>query len=233
MDELDKKLLSDDKKDQMIKIVHNTIQNVKNIDTDLLEWGNSVLAAAESKNIPIEKQDLTMDANAPLDELLAHRRSIRSFKSDPLPEQFLNDIITSALWAPVGCDRQNICFLPVTKKEDIIYCQKCAGEPGKFAKKVPLGIVVSGNWPLCVARISGENIKLNQPFVSPKGEQAWISKNDSTFWVYPNWIIDLDKKKNILKSAGYSLFITIKEPIPREITIKKRQGTWNWELGLR
>jgi putative protease len=98
---------------------------------------------------------------------------------------------------------------------------------------LPLGIIVSGNWPLCVARITGENIKLNQSFTSPKGEHAWVTENDSTFWVYPNWVIDLTAKKNYLKSAGYSLFVTLKEPVPRDMSMKKRQGIWNWELGLK
>lgn len=98
---------------------------------------------------------------------------------------------------------------------------------------LPLGVVVSGNWPLCVARISGEVTKLDHPFVSPKGEQAWVSKNDSNYWIYPNWTIDLKKKKNDLKSAGYSLFVILKEPIPRKIEMKKRPGIWNWKLGLK
>ncbi|MBN1931758.1 MAG: U32 family peptidase [Desulfobacterales bacterium] len=97
---------------------------------------------------------------------------------------------------------------------------------------LPLGIVVSGNWPLCISRILSENIKLGIPFSSPKGEQAWVNQYESDFWVYPNWKLDIEEKKVKLQQVGYSLFVHIEEPMPRDVKMKKRPGMWNWELGL-
>ena len=97
---------------------------------------------------------------------------------------------------------------------------------------LPLGIVVSGNWPLCIARSLSETLKPETPFLSPKNEQAWVTKYDRNYWTYPNWKIDLSAYEARLKSAGYSLFVRLYEPVPRNVRMKKRPGLWNWELGL-
>ncbi len=97
---------------------------------------------------------------------------------------------------------------------------------------LPLGIVIYGNWPLGVSRIISENLKTNQAFTSPKGETAWISKHNKNYFIFPNWYLDITSKKETLQTAGFSLFITIHETIPRGIKIKNRPGLWNWNLKL-
>ena len=97
---------------------------------------------------------------------------------------------------------------------------------------IPLGIVISGNWPLSISRILPKNLKTGMPFISPKGEEAWVRKYGSDFWVYPNWKLDIRTKKNELQRAGYSLFVHLIEPLPVEVKLKKRPGLWNWNLGL-
>jgi putative protease len=69
-------------------------------------------------------------------------------------------------------------------------------------------------------------------FISPKGEQAWVTKYESNYWIYPNWMIDLKDQRRKLEKTGYSLFIHLKEPIPRKVTLKQRPGLWNWNIGL-
>ena len=98
---------------------------------------------------------------------------------------------------------------------------------------LPLGVVISGNWPLCISRIIAENIKKEILFSSPKGEYAWIRKIGSNFWVYPNWKLDINNKKDELKKAGYRLFVHLKEPAPERVKLKKRPGMWNWNLKLK
>lgn len=98
--------------------------------------------------------------------------------------------------------------------------------------KVPMGIVVSGHWPLCVARGVSSGLKQNQAYISPKGEQAWVRRYGADEWVFPNWKIDLTEKKDALKRAGYRLFIHMEEPVPHAISLKSRPGLWNWEVGL-
>lgn len=97
---------------------------------------------------------------------------------------------------------------------------------------LPLGIVMSGNWPLCISRILSEEIQTEQLFTSPKGEQAWVRAYESNFWVYPNWEIDLTAHQGLLQKAGYCLFVHLFEPSPKGVTLKKRPGLWNWDVNL-
>ena len=102
------------------------------------------------------------------------------------------------------------------------------------AKSVlPLGAVVSGQWPFCVSRVVADEIKPGQPFVSPKGEQGWVQRHGSLYWIFPNWPVNLRSAQEALVKAGYRLFVHLEEPIPKGVTIKKRPGNWNWELGLK
>lgn len=98
---------------------------------------------------------------------------------------------------------------------------------------LPLGMVISGNWPLCISRAVSEDISPETPFVSPKGEQAWIRRIGGNYWVYPNWPIHLIPVQEQMQKIGYRMFIHIKEPVPHSVQIKKRQGLWNWDLGLK
>jgi putative protease len=102
------------------------------------------------------------------------------------------------------------------------------------AKSVlPLGAVVSGQWPFCVSRVVAPEIKPGQPFVSPKGEQGWVQRYGGLYWIYPNWPVNLRSAQEFLVKAGYRLFVHLEEPIPKGVTIKKRPGNWNWEIGLK
>ena len=97
---------------------------------------------------------------------------------------------------------------------------------------LPLGIVISDNWPLSISRFLAKDVQTEHLFSSPKGEQAWVKKYGSDFWVYPNWELDLGDKKEMLTKAGYSLFVYIIEPLPKGVKMKKRPGHWNWNLEL-
>jgi putative protease len=97
---------------------------------------------------------------------------------------------------------------------------------------LPLGIVVSGNWPLCISRIISENLKTEQAFTSPKGEEGWVRQYGSDYWVYPNWKLDITAEKAELQLAGYGLFVHLIELLPPGLKLKRRPGMWNWNLGL-
>lgn len=98
---------------------------------------------------------------------------------------------------------------------------------------LPLGIVVSGNWPLCISRILSNRLTLNALFQSPKGEMAWASFPDSNYWIYPNWKLDLTAFHKELKRAGYQRFVHLIESVPRFIKMKDRPGYWNWKINLQ
>jgi len=97
---------------------------------------------------------------------------------------------------------------------------------------LPLGIVISGSWPLCISRIFSDRLETDIPFMSPKKETAWARKIESDYWVYPNWTLDLTAKQHELERAGYRLFVHLIEPIPKDVKLKKRPGLWNWDLEL-
>ena len=98
---------------------------------------------------------------------------------------------------------------------------------------ISLGIVIAGNWPLCVARTLSENVRQNTVFFSPRGEQTWTTRHGPNYWIYPNWKLDLRVHKKALHNAGYTLFVDLIEPLPKGIKMKRRKGLWNWETKLR
>lgn len=102
--------------------------------------------------------------------------------------------------------------------------------PGR--SPIPLGIVLSGNWPLCISRVVSGDLKENQPFASPKGEEAWTRRIGANFWTFPNWLLDIGSRGPDLKQAGYTFFLHLKEPLPKSVSLKKRPGAWNWDQGL-
>ena len=48
---------------------------------------------------------------------LIERRSCRSFKSDPIPEETLNKILQAGIFAPTGMGKQSPIMIAVTDKE--------------------------------------------------------------------------------------------------------------------
>ena len=98
---------------------------------------------------------------------------------------------------------------------------------------LPLGIVLSANWPLCISRTLAEEFKIGTAFTSPKGETGWVAKHGEDFWLFSNWKVDLLKKRELLAGAGYTVFVHLSEPVPKKISIKQRPGLWNWNLGMK
>jgi putative protease len=120
---------------------------------------------------------------------------------------------------------KGVIVSPELGKDD--YARLAAKSP------LPLGIVISGNWPLCVSRVLDKDLKPSVPFTSPRGEQAFARQYGGNFWVFPNWQVDLVKKKEMLAKAGYQLFVHLKETLPPNVTLKERAGMWNWDVGLQ
>jgi nitroreductase len=62
--------------------------------------------------VTFAKKEDTMDYDGFL-ELVKNRRSIRSFKADPIPDEYINKIIEAARWAPSGFNLQPWEFVVV------------------------------------------------------------------------------------------------------------------------
>lgn len=97
---------------------------------------------------------------------------------------------------------------------------------------LPLGIVHKGAWPLGLSRVLSGEVKTCQTVRSPKEEGLWAVKYDRTYWLYANWEMDLFKHREELAKAGYTVFVDLREPTPKEVERRERTSHFNWEVGL-
>ena len=144
-----------------------------------------------------------------------------------------------SLWAGPFCNLANPLAL-ATLKEAGFTGAFVSPELGREAflelprlSPLPLGVVLSGVWPLCLSRVIPDEINVQQPFASPRGEQAWASRYDDTIWVFPNWKLDLHQQRPQLEKAGYQWLVHLVEPVPKTVKMKQRPGLWNWNIGLK
>jgi putative protease len=94
---------------------------------------------------------------------------------------------------------------------------------------LPLGIVISGFWPVGISRFGLLGVKEDVPFSGPKGEIFWARRYGGNIWLYPGWPLDLTEKRPALAAAGYSFFAHIEEFPPQALPQTRRQGLFNYE----
>ena len=97
---------------------------------------------------------------------------------------------------------------------------------------LPLGIVVGGFWPLGITRILADEVRLEEPILSPRGEVAFVRKIGGNHWIYPGWELDLSVHRKELEQAGYAMYATLREPWPRFLESAPRTSVFNWDQGL-
>lgn len=144
----------------------------------------------------------------------------------------------SRIWAGPFCNISNSYSIKALEKlgfDGVIVSPELPGEimtslPSTSA--LPLGVVVSGLWPFAISRIKADDLTPDSPFLSPKGEEAFITKKDSNWWVFPNWKLDISTKKSLLEKSGYKVFVHMEEKIPNSMKLKNREGLWNWDIRL-
>ncbi|WP_432736565.1 U32 family peptidase [Maridesulfovibrio sp. FT414] len=100
------------------------------------------------------------------------------------------------------------------------------------ASRLPLGVVVSGMWPLGISRIISEETQLMSPIYSQKKEICWARQYGQNYWIYPGWPLDLSAERKVLENAGYSMFLDIQEPWPKSVPEPSRTSNFNWDLSL-
>ncbi len=96
---------------------------------------------------------------------------------------------------------------------------------------LPLGIVLSGYWPMGITRHSVAPLKPEEAFQSPKGEEFWARRYGQNTWIYPAWPLDITAQRAALEKAGYAMFATFAEWPPQSVE-KKRSSPFNWDLGM-
>lgn len=95
---------------------------------------------------------------------------------------------------------------------------------------LPLGLVISGWWPVGISRFALSGLKPNEPFASPKGEAFWARNYGANLWIYPAWPLDLTNQKAELEAAGYSFFTHMGETPPAALAdVRRQSGKFNWE----
>jgi putative protease len=206
--------------------VNNPDQIKRNVDGNIWFWLPPVIWPEEEKEIKRRVSD-------------AVRNGCRNYVLNaPWHTSIFDAPDTLNLWAGPFCNTANIVAIKILQSlgfAGVILSPELGRDDYMLIIKkspIPLGIVLSGNWPLTISRVVSEKIRKECPFTSPKGEQAWASKYGSNFWIYPNWKIDLTDKREELKKAGYSMFVHLVEQLPPGIEMKKRAGRWNWNLSL-
>lgn len=142
------------------------------------------------------------------------------------------------LWAGPFCNMTNPLAIEHLKSagfSGVVVSPELSGENCRrlaAESSLPVGIVLTGSWPLCISRTLTEEIKVGSLFSSPKGEQAWVARYGSDYWLFPNWQIDIEAYRQVLQKQGFSLFVHFDESLPRGAALKKRPGLWNWNLQL-
>ncbi|MEJ2658894.1 MAG: U32 family peptidase, partial [Desulfobacterales bacterium] len=156
----------------------------------------------------------------------------------PWQRALFNDLKRLTLWAGPFCNIANglaVNILASMGFKGVIVTPELGQKDYLLLSRqspLPLGIVLYGSWPLCISRVLSNRMETETLFMSPKGEAAWVKNIESDYWVYPNWKLDLRTHRKSLEKGGYKLFVHLLEPIPKDVTLKKRPGLWNWEVGL-
>lgn len=102
--------------------------------------------------------------------------------------------------------------------------------PGK--SPLPLGLVISGFWPVGMSRFGLAGIEAGEGFASPRKEGFFSRDYFGMSWIFPAWPLDLSAKRKELLAAGYSFFAIMEERAPRDLEARERPGMFNWEAGL-
>lgn len=97
---------------------------------------------------------------------------------------------------------------------------------------LPLGIVLSGFWPVGISRFEADGVRLQEALLSPKRELFWTRRYGQNLWLYPGWPIDLSARREELERAGYSWFVRIEERLPKDTPEPTRTTEFNWSLDL-
>ena len=131
----------------LIREMTKQVKNDPGHDAATVGWSQMVLDEYEKRSngtsgLSENFESLDIATSELLKDILTSRRSIRSFKANPISKELVYQILNAGLWAPTGCNRQTMEYLLLEDKEDIRFCQKMAGEGYAFPAQAPLTVVI-------------------------------------------------------------------------------------------
>ena len=142
------------------------------------------------------------------------------------------------LWAGPYCNLANALALEECKRIGFsgavvspeLEAQDMLDLPG--LSPLPLGVVLSGPWPLCISRTLNQDIKPGMMIQSPKKEPSYVHIKGPNVYHFPNWELDLTEHKPELEKAGYRSFVSLHEKRPKKVPAPQRVSQFNWDLKL-
>jgi len=178
------------------------------------------------------------DSMVRLIRILVRSKATHFVCNAPWQVRFFHDIQGIDLIAGPFCNTANVASLSMLKDLNFagafVSPELCGGEYLSLASKspLPLGIILSGFFPVGIARFEASGLKPGEPFASPKGEIFWSRKYGSNMWIFPAWPLDLSEKRTALENAGYSFFAHMQEFPPTSLPEVRRAGLFNWDESL-
>jgi len=131
-------------------------------------------------------------------EVIEKRQSIRSYKSDPVPQESLDKIATSLQHAPSACNLQPWSFRIVTNEK--LKADICACYGGKWLAEAPAIIVALGNSDTCWKRPEGTPIvDIDMGIAMEHVVLAATAEGLGTCWICAYNRAEMDKAMNIMK----------------------------------
>lgn len=149
---LDKTLVFEEFKEKkaiqsMVGQILKKVQEMPGHDAVTVRWGQKVLEEYRKR---LDRQEVVSNGSVQFDgkasvflkDIVETRRSIRSFRPEPIERDLLHQILRAGLWAPTGCNRQGVEYLVLKDRDDIQFCQKIAGEGYPFPSQASFNVVV-------------------------------------------------------------------------------------------
>ena len=164
-------------------------------------------------------------------DLVKKRRSVRSYKPDPVPREMIEACLEAARFAPTACDTQSWRFIVVEGELKDRLAEESLGGfviPNRFASSAPVIVVIATDLDLLTHRIGGKIKGIGYHMIDAgiAGEHFILQAEElglGTCWI--GWF---DKKavKRLLKLPGnwdVSSMIALGFPAARPSTTKKRK----------
>ncbi|MBI9072175.1 MAG: nitroreductase family protein [Melioribacteraceae bacterium] len=165
-------------------------------------------------------------------ELVKKRRSVRSYLSKEIPEEYLEKILEAGRLAPSACNSQPWSFIIIKEKEIInrLVDRSMTGKynMNKFAKEAPVIIVAVTEKSKYVARLAGllRDVKYNLIDIGIVCDHITLQAAElglGTCWL--GWFDESEVKKvlNLSSRTKIDVILTLGFPADNSVREKRRK----------